>query len=199
MFCVSLFGFSTLAFADTYHAVSPGDSLWKISVQYGVTVKQIQELNGMESSLIHPGQSLLVSKGNEQKPASVVPVSRGTNRADEMISYAKSFVGSPYRYGGQSPKGFDCSGYLKYVYRNLGIEMPRTAAEQYNKGKKINENEAKPGDLVAFASRGSINHSGIYLGGGKFISSTSSSGVQITSVYGPYWGDHFYGFSRIIP
>jgi peptidoglycan endopeptidase LytE len=191
----------SLAFADTYYTVKPGDTLWKISRTYNTTVEQIDALNSLDSSLIYPGQSLLVAKNSDTDGGSfqATEVSRGTSRVGEILNYAKSFIGVPYRYGGVSPRGFDCSGYVQYVFGNFGIDLPRTADEQYGYGKSVSSEEAKPGDIVAFRTGGAISHTGIYLGGGKFISSTSSDGVMITSVYGPYWGDHFYGFSRIIP
>ena len=95
--------------------------------------------------------------------------------------------------------GFDCSGYVQYVFDNFGIDLPRTADEQFYLGSRISSQDAKPGDIVSFQSGGEISHTGIYLGGGRFISSTSSRGVAIAYVYGPYWGEHFNGFSRIIP
>lgn len=190
----------TLAFADTYYTVKSGDSLWKIANSYSVSIEQIKKLNSLTSDLIHSGQSLLVKKSNDARPASAqtAEVSRGTSGADTIISYAKKFVGVPYRGGGQTPRGFDCSGYVQYVFKNFGINLPRTAAEQYSAGRRVTSQEAVPGDIVAFKTGKYISHSGIYLGGGKFISSTSSHGVAITSIHDPYWSDHFLGFSRIL-
>lgn len=185
------------AFADTYYTVKPGDSLWRISRSSGTTVERIQELNGLNSTMIFPGQSLLVSKNRNEEPA--VEVSRGTNRMDTILKYARSFTGVPYVSGGESPKGFDCSGYVQYVFKHFGVGVPRTAEGQFNAGRRVSTEDARPGDIVAFRTGSRISHTGIYLGDGKFISATSSSGVMVTSVYGPYWGEHLYGFSRIIP
>lgn len=190
----------TFAFADTYYIVKSGDSLWKIANSYSVSIEQIKKLNSLNSDLLHPGQSLLVNKSNEARPATaeVAEISRGTSRPDTIISYAKEYIGVPYRGGGQTPRGFDCSGYVQYVFKNFGINLPRTAAEQYSAGSKVDKQEAEPGDIVAFKTGKYISHSGIYLGGSKFISSTSSHGVAITSINDPYWSDHFLGFSRIL-
>lgn len=185
------------AFADSYYTVKSGDTLWNISRTYDTTVERIQDLNSLESSLIFPGQSLLIAKDGNSSPE--IEVSRGTSRVDTILNYAKSFIGVPYVYGGESPKGFDCSGYIQYVFKRFGMDLPRTADEQFYGGSRISSQEAKPGDIVAFKSGGEISHTGIYLGGGRFISATSSSGVMISSVYGSYWGEHFYGFSRIVP
>ena len=190
--------------AAAAHTVSQGDTLWAISQQYGTTVESIMVANDMNSTVIHPGQTLLVEKGvanSRTTTQSVKPatVSRSGDRIQEIIDYAKSLTGSPYSGGGNTPSGFDCSGYTKYVFANFGVNIPRTAAEQYRAGQAISSSEAKPGDLVVFSSGGYISHVGIYLGNSQFISSTSSRGVIATSIYGPYWGEHFYGFSRIIP
>ncbi|MHB8158568.1 MAG: C40 family peptidase, partial [Desulfocucumaceae bacterium] len=114
----------SLAYADTYYQVRPGDNLWNISRSYGTSVDTIKSLNSLKSDAIFPGQSLLVSKEIAERPN--VPVSRGTNRPGSLFEFAKSFVGAPYRYGGQSPRGFDCSGYIQYVFSHFEIYLPRT-------------------------------------------------------------------------
>lgn len=187
----------SLAYADTYYTVKSGDSLWKISKLHDMTVEQLQRLNSLTSPLIFPGQKLIVAKETGNIRTTVV--SRGTGRMETIIDYAKSFAGVPYLYGGQSPKGFDCSGYIMYVFKNFGISLPRTAAEQYYRGARVGANDARPGDIVAFGSARNITHTGIYLGGGKFISATSSQGVMVSPVYDAYWGKRLLGFSRIIP
>lgn len=197
LFGIITWGLPTLAYADTYYTVKSGDSLWKISKLYGTTVEQIQRLNSLYSTLIFPGQKLMVAKDTKDDRTPVA--SRGTSRIESILEYAKSFSGVPYLYGGQSPKGFDCSGYILYVFKNFGINLPRTAAGQFYQGWRVNASDARPGDIIAFGSNQAITHTGIYLGGGKFISSTSSHGVDISSVNGPYWNERLYGYSRIIP
>ncbi|TYO93355.1 peptidoglycan endopeptidase LytE [Desulfallas thermosapovorans DSM 6562] len=190
--------------ADTYHTVNSGDSLWKISRIYNTTVEKITSLNALDSITIYPGQRLLVvpgsSAGGDAVQAGMAnQVSRNRDRIDEIIDYARSFLGVPYVSAGGSPSGFDCSGYTKYVFARFGIDLPRTAAQQYHMGQAIPASEARPGDLVAFKTGDYISHIGIYTGNGNFISATSSNGVDITPVYGSYWKDHLLGFSRIIP
>ncbi|SFH25147.1 LysM domain-containing protein [Desulfotomaculum arcticum] len=197
VFVTILWGVTAPAYADTYYDVQPGDTLWQISKLHGISVEQIQTSNSLNSTMIHPGQKLLIT--GSAPAAQPITVSRGTSRAEMVIDYARTLIGAPYAYRGQSPAGFDCSGYVQYVFKNFGVDMPRTASEQFNIGTKVNSSEARPGDIVAFASGGAINHTGIYLGGGSFISSTSSHGVDIAPVFGSYWANHFYGFSRIIP
>lgn len=204
---ISLFMLPGHSFANTYYTVNKGDSLWTISRMYNTTVEKITSLNGLNSITIHPGQKLLVApESNDalqaQKVGQVNPVSqasRSSDRIEEILDYARSFQGVPYVAAGGSPSGFDCSGFTKYVFAHFGFNLPRTAGGQYSMGQAIPSSEAKPGDLVAFKTGSYISHIGIYTGSGKFISATSSQGVDITSVNGSYWKDHFLGFSRIIP
>lgn len=178
---------------------------------YSTSVESIVSLNGMASNIIHPGQQLLVNVGagtvqakqpsltNTNRANLVQPVSRSGGRVGELIDYSKTFIGVPYVSSGMSPSGFDCSGFTKYIFAHYNINLPRTAAEQYNSSQAVSTSEAKPGDLVAFKSGGYISHVGIYLGGDKFISSTSSKGVAIASIYGSYWKERFLGYARVIP
>lgn len=101
-----------------------------------------------------------------------------SNDADTLLSYAEKFLGTPYRYGGSTPSGFDCSGFTTYVYRNaLGISLPRTSKEQSVTYTRISSvSDLEPGDLVFFGS-GSVNHVGIYTGGGEFIHSPHTGSV----------------------
>jgi cell wall-associated NlpC family hydrolase len=83
-----------------------------------------------------------------------------------VIAIAARYVGVPYVYGGSSPRGFDCSGYVQYVYRQLGVSLPRVADAQLRASRQISRSQAKPGDLVFFLSGGSAYHVAIYAGGG---------------------------------
>ncbi len=104
--------------------------------------------------------------------------SRGGGRAisvdasgSEIVSYAKTLIGTPYVHGGSSPKGFDCSGFTQYVYAHFGGNLPRTSAGQYGCGTFVDKSQLQPGDLVFFKSSSRISHVGIYVGGGSFIHS----------------------------
>lgn len=98
-------------------------------------------------------------------------------------------LGTPYRAGGASPRGFDCSGFVRYSFNEAGIHIPRTSAQQYTQSQKISQQELQPGDLVFFNIRGrKISHVGIYLGQGQFIHAPSSGkAVSIDSLNNPYW------------
>jgi cell wall-associated NlpC family hydrolase len=97
------------------------------------------------------------------------------------VSIASRFLGTPYRYGGSSPRGFDCSGLVQYVYGQLGVKLPRTAAAQAGAVKRIPRSQARPGDLVLFPGGG---HIGIYVGDGKMLDAPhTGTVVQIRKIY----------------
>lgn len=104
---------------------------------------------------------------NSTSPASGNATS---DKRNQLIETAKQYIGTPYVYGGSSPAGFDCSGFVKYVYDKMGIALPRTSYEQAATGTKISLEELQPGDIVCFGYS-SINHVGIYVGDGQYIHS----------------------------
>jgi cell wall-associated NlpC family hydrolase len=115
---------------------------------------------------------------------------------------ARSQTGASYRYGGSSPQGFDCSGFTRWVYQGYA-DLPHSSQDQFYMGKRdgfvrIWKRDAlEVGDLVFHKTTGArVGHAGIYVGGGKFISSTSSSGVQVRSLYDSYWGPRWVGGVR---
>lgn len=184
--------------------VSKGDSLWAIANRNGTSVETIQQLNNLTDDKIQPGQVLNVpDQANNQAvrpPAATQNTSRGiVDRAVSVLDFAKKFIGVRYSSGGSSPAGFDCSGYVRYVFGNFGIDLTHSAAAQYSQGTAINRQELRPGDLVFFNTGGAgINHSGIYIGSGKFIHASSSQGIQISSLSDSYWNPRYRGASRIL-
>ncbi len=123
---------------------------------------------------------------------------KGTS-ASAIIATAKKYIGTPYVWGGSTPSGFDCSGYVQYVFRQHGIHLPRTSREQYTVGTAVSRSNLQPGDLVFFATNfGSVNHLGIYLGNGQFIHSGSSSGVTISNLSSSYWSPRYVGARRVL-
>jgi cell wall-associated NlpC family hydrolase len=118
------------------------------------------------------------------------------NKREVIVRYAKNFLNKKYRYGVQDPHyGFDCSGLVQYAYKEAGINIPRTAKEQYARSKKINKNELELGDLVFFSiENNEISHVGIYVGNNKFIHSPSSGkNVRIDELSNPYWEKVYAG------
>ena len=117
---------------------------------------------------------------------------------------ARSQIGAPYSYGGTSPSGFDCSGFTRWVYMDHGANLPHSSDAQFelagsNGYKRVwDRADLRVGDLVFHdTSSGRIGHVGIYVGGGRFISATSSEGVQVRSLYDSYWGPRWVGATRV--
>ena len=98
-----------------------------------------------------------------QPPVASEPESR---QLPDVVTVAKKHLGTPYRWGGSSPQGFDCSGFVRYVYAQVGIALPHNAAKQYRHGVPVPRDELQPGDLVFFDR---LRHTGIYVGDGRFI------------------------------
>ncbi len=131
---------------------------------------------------------------------SMPQVSRGSNYiVRRVISDSMQYIGVPYSFGGTTPAGFDCSGFVRYVFANAGIYLPRTADAQYDVGYPVSSSEMVPGDLVFFSTyEYGPSHVGIYLGNGNFINASSSRGVAIDNLYGGYWGACYIGARRIM-
>lgn len=123
-------------------------------------------------------------------------------QVNEIIAYAKNFLGIAYVYGGASPRGFDCSGFTKYVFSKIGINLPHQAKQQIEKGAAIqSKGELLPGDLVFFKTKGSsiVNHVGIYLGDNRFIHASSGYGaVRISPLDSGYYYHRYVGARRLI-
>lgn len=92
-----------------------------------------------------------------------------TGSGNNVVSYAESFIGVPYVYGGTTPSGFDCSGFVQYVYNHFGKNLPRTTTQQENCGTQIPVSQAQPGDLYFWGNKGSAYHVAICVGNGKYI------------------------------
>lgn len=122
--------------------------------------------------------------------------------ANAILMRAISLVGTPYRYGGNTPEGgFDCSGLVNYVFRDaVDLRLPRTSRELAAwQGPRIAPDRLAPADLVFFGSRGQVTHVGIYVGEGRFVHAPSTGGtVRLDRLDGPYWRDHYTGAKRIL-
>jgi hypothetical protein len=117
-----------------------------------------------------------------------------------IINKAHNYLGVSYRYGQSSEKGFDCSGFVKYVFKNFGLELPHSSYSLYKISKHIETTEAQSGDLVFFITRGKgVSHVGIYLGNNQFIHSPGRGRtVSIDSLTAGYYKNHLVGFGSVL-
>ncbi|AXI84010.1 NlpC/P60 family protein [Xylella taiwanensis] len=142
----------------------------------------------------------------ERQPAPVkvwpLTIPANPDAANEVVMRALSLVGTPYRFGGNTPEGgFDCSGLVSYVYRDvLDLRLPRTSYELAAvQGPKIDTEQLATGDLVFFGSGRSVTHVGIYLSEGRFVHAPSSGGtVRLDRLDTPYWRDRYTGAKRVL-
>lgn len=142
-----------------------------------------------------------VTSNHAHNPATVTvaaPSKRLAPASPSVISTARKMVGAPYRYGGSSPSGFDCSGLVSYAYRSAGIRVPRTSSEQFRQSDRVSFQNLQPGDLLFFRlSPPKVSHVAIYDRDGRFIHAPSSGQrVSYASLDNPYWRTHLVGAGR---
>lgn len=122
----------------------------------------------------------------------------GTSSArTTLLNHGKKFIGTPYVWGGASPKGFDCSGLVHYLYQKQGVSIPRNSREQFSRLPVAST--PQPGDLVFFRRNGTINHVGLYLGGGKMLHAPQTGAkVRIEDMGRPNWKRRYAGARRAL-
>ena len=135
-----------------------------------------------------------------QQRQAAVEVNRGFGRRGaQIVQMAQQYMGTPYAWGGSSPGGFDCSGFIYYIYGQFGISLPRMSDGQFEVGRAISGDNLLPGDLVFFTTyEPGASHVGIYLGGGCFIHASSAAGeVTITPLGKSYYQERYLGARRV--
>lgn len=119
--------------------------------------------------------------------------------AQKIIKTAKSYTGAPYVFGGSTPSGFDCSGFLQFIFEKNGIMIPRLADEQYLLGVEKKKSDLVPGDLVFFTTYAEgASHCGLYLGDDQFIHTSASKGVRVDKLSDSYWKPKYLGGKHIV-
>lgn len=197
------------------YEVKRGESLYQISKKMGCSIDEIKNINRLQTDLLRTGQTLLLPKrelphedleelgdgleGHQvDESKEVAGESNGKWSGPEernlFIRVAKSFLGIPYRLGGATIRGIDCSAFVKKIYDIFNVSLPRTAKEQFHFGKKVERDELEEGDLVFFKTRGPGQpHVGIYIGNNEFVhASYRSKEVRIDRL------DTLYFHSRFI-
>jgi cell wall-associated NlpC family hydrolase len=140
-------------------------------------------------------------RNREQADAAQHATENGSGRTRELVLQARRQIGVPYRYGGSSPqRGFDCSGLVRYVYKQAGIALPRTTESMSTIGLRVRKGEIEPGDLVFFdTGRKPFSHVGIYVGERRFIHAPASGGVvELVDMRARYWHTRYVGARRVV-
>jgi peptidoglycan endopeptidase LytE len=157
--------------------------------------------NGGGYRLANTSSSTSSSTRASGRTESVVPMpATGSGKGADMVAYAMQFLGYRYVFGGTTPAGFDCSGFVYYVHRQAGIALSRGMMGQYTAGPHVPKDGLQPGDIVFFSNTymPGLSHDGIYIGGGKFIhASDETTGVVITSLSSAYWASRYSGATRV--
>lgn len=202
------------------YTVKRGDNLLKIAKKFDMEGDDLMRLNEMESPSLTVGQKLYLEEkvdpatadtygevvgkhvniDEELKKVSESQEFTEKPEPDKLVTFAKKLVNIPYKFGGNSIFGIDCSAYVKKVYGLLGIELPRTAREQFQTGETVDKDELSIGDLVFFRTYASFpSHVGIYLGNNLFIHASSrGKKVTIDSLETPYYLKRFIGGKRLL-
>ncbi|WP_079509265.1 C40 family peptidase [Mesobacillus jeotgali] len=185
--------------SNTY-TVRSGDNLSTIAARHNLSLSQLMSINNLKSDLIFPGQVLKLS-GSVTTPIATnvstvttqaVATYSSASQVNSLIAEAKKYIGVPYVWAGSTPSGFDCSGFLNYVYKKVGISIPRTVVSIWDATKPVSSPRA--GDLVFFETyKPGPSHAGIYLGDGKFIHAGSSRGVEVSDMNNSYWKPRYLG------
>lgn len=126
----------------------------------------------------------------------VVPASPWTD--SKIAAFHSEWQGVPYRLGGGTKKGIDCSAFVSVAYQKMvGLTLPRTVAEQQNLGRPVDRDKLRKGDLVFFKTGWTTRHVGIYVGGENFLHVSTSQGVKISSLHNSYWASKYWNARRI--
>jgi peptidoglycan DL-endopeptidase LytE len=209
---------------DSY-VVQRGDSLSIISTKVGLPIEEIKKINGLHTSALKIGQILLLPKresrsdekaeglgdeeeisgfsqreGERAESVTSTPLGKWNNPEERslLVRVVKTFLGVPYKLGGSTLKGIDCSAFVKKIYEVFNIELPRTTREQFSIGKKIQKNQLEEGDLVFFRESGNRAHVGIYVGDNQFVHASSySREVKIDYLDTPYYSKRFLRGIRV--
>lgn len=186
----------------------PSSQSSKLASIPGGTVLALQESSGGWYKVTYNGTTGYVSSeyvvSTTEAVGTVAPAAPAANSVGaSIVALAKQYIGCPYVYGANGPRAFDCSGFTSYIYRQMGISIPRGATGQYRSGTPVSSENLQIGDLVfisdpAYTMGYPVSHVGIYVGGGQFIhaSSNRGEGVTISNLFSGHYGNYYAGARR---
>jgi cell wall-associated NlpC family hydrolase len=200
---------------EVFHTVLPKETKYGLSKKYKISITELEKLNPKIKNDLTVGTRLVIRTSEKIEkevvveevvfPKEIKLVSeKGLSNAESVIAIASSNIGTKYRSGGIDSAGFDCSGLMFSTFKTIDILLPRTSSEQSNFGIKVDKISAQKGDLIFFATNGSshINHVGLITEVSendiKFVHSSTSSGVIISSVTEDYYDKRFVQINRVI-
>jgi LysM repeat protein len=213
--------------AEERYTVKPGDTLSGISKSFGVTIEDLKKANGLVGDAIKAKQVLTLPRmekgegveeaeevGDSEEPTGEQLAGRedekqegsgsvrkwnGSEERNLFVRVVKTFLGVPYRLGGSTLKGIDCSAFVKKIYHIFNIDLPRTAREQFLFGRGVKRDELEEGDLVFFSTRRTHNpHVGIYIGSNEFVhASFRNKEVKVDNLDLPYFNKRFLRGVRV--
>jgi cell wall-associated NlpC family hydrolase len=182
--------------AEGSYVVQQGDTLYSIARARGLAPAAIVTANRLASAdHIFVGQRLIIPARAAPQSASVAQPA-ATN---DVVALARQYLGAPYLFGGTTPSGFDCSGFIYWVFTRAGRGIERDIWSQYDSGPHVAREQLQPGDLVFFQNTymPGLSHNGIYVGNGQFINAVDEdSGVAVSRLTSPYWAERWYGATR---
>lgn len=196
----------------TEYRVQKGDTVEKIADKFDVDRQDIIDLNAVKNAKLAPGTRLVIPKETDEDASGDEPVVlnimkplkswKNEEERGVLVKVARSFSGAPYKYGGDSVRGLDCSAFVRKMYEIFDVQLPRTAREQFHTGVKIDKGDLATGDLVFFRTKRLAKeptHVGIYIGDGKFIHASSllKRGVKVDSLNQGYFDRTYTGAVRV--
>jgi len=218
-----------------FHTVKEGETLYRLSLMYGVPLEELRRVNNLQSDILFVGQKLKIPQvAKLEETPFVLEKPKGLEKEREeslsekfeksllkkrdyltpamltkeeekalmqkFIEISSNYADNRYRLGGSGGGYLDCSAFVKLVYEELGIKLPRSSVEQFQVGIPVEREELLPGDLVFFKTRGNrISHVGIYLGDNRFIHiSSSRKRISIDSLDDPYYKKRYAGAKRVL-
>lgn len=195
---------------DLVHKVLENETKYSIAKKYGITVEKIDELNPEVINNLPEDYLLLIKKGTSSLSLSPDVINKikldetTSVKIEILIDEASKKIGTPYRSGGTSTRGFDCSGLMYTTFKEINMNLPRSSRGMAKYGTKINKSEAKKGDLIFFATnrKGTISHVGMITevldDEIKFIHSSTSLGVIVSSIKEAYYAKRFVQINRVL-
>lgn len=193
------------------YSTRKGDTIDRLAAKFNVSRDDILEANELSGKArLAPGRAILIPRATEDQEEGILELTSKPQKdwksSDErfmLVRVAKSFMGAPYKYGGESVRGLDCSAFVKKIYDIFDVQLPRSAREQFVAGARIEKERISIGDLVFFKTKRYVKyptHVGIYIGDGNFIHSSSTqckTGVKVDSLASEFYTRTYVGAVRV--